>query len=41
MDTTHCGHPVRSLLIGVLALYPDRQQPVVTAQMVEIKPMQA
>lgn len=25
------------LLIGVLALYPDRQQPVVTAQMVEIK----
>ena len=29
------------LLIGVLALYPDRQQPVVTAQMVEIKPMQA
>lgn len=25
------------LLIGVLALYPDRRQPVVTAQMVEIK----
>lgn len=25
------------LLIGVLALYPGRQQPVVTAQMVEIK----
>ena len=25
------------LLIGVLALYTDRQQPVVTAQMVEIK----